>query len=107
MKTTKFLALLIIISNFNLIEMVTTNGALIATYFDGEVGYNLDEIPSSAMTKAKNYISTQVTDEQWLERAKMQITATIYRQIFRVYYFGPNLQLTLPPSDVWQINFTI
>ena len=23
-----------------------------------------------------------------------------------MYYFGPNLQLTLPPLDVWQINFT-
>ena len=84
----------------------TPEGALISTHFTGEVGYNLDEIPDYALDDAKQYVTSQVTDEQWIARAKMQIFATIYRQVFRVYYYGPRLQLTLPPKEVWHVHMT-
>ena len=84
----------------------TPQGALISTDFTSEVGYNLDEIPGYALADAKNYVMTQVTEAQWEARAKMQIFATLYRQVFRVYYFSPLLQLTLPPMDVWRISMT-
>jgi hypothetical protein len=81
-------------------------GALVATYFTGMVGFNLDEIPDYAIVASKAYIMNDVTMEQWEKRASLQISHTLYRQVFRVYFHSPKLQLTLPPREVWKINFT-
>lgn len=112
MKYAKILALTYaLVTCFSAIQMVASlgdnnNAALIETSFSSQVGYLLDEIPPHALREAKKYIKKEVSDNQWLVRAKLQILSTEYRQVFRTYYFAPLLQLTLPPEQVWNITFT-
>lgn len=81
-------------------------GALLATYFTGKVGFNLDEIPDYAFEASRKYIMDDVTENQWEKRAFQQVSYSLYRQVFRVNYHAPKLQLTLPPREVWNITFT-
>ncbi len=81
------------------------DGALLRISFNGQVGYLLDEIPSSLQDEAIKYVRDKVTNEQWRVRAELQIKHTIYRQVFREVYFEDRLQLTLPPLQVWDIKF--
>ena len=99
-----FVFLFSIVNSSNHSNGKKPKGALLEVEFSGKVGYLLDEIPFYSLEDAKNYINEEVTDEQWRTRIEMQISATLYRQIFRVYYFSPLLQLTLPPKQVWDIK---
>ena len=105
----KFLILLlsVIILKTNQVFSQKPLGALLQIDFTGNVGYLLDEIPDSLQEKSIDYIKNKVSDKQWLERAKLQIKHTLYRQVFRQNYFDDGrLQLTIPPLDVWRIEFT-
>ena len=82
------------------------DGALISVQFKSRIGFLLDEIPVYSLDLVKDYIKTNITNDQWMTKIKMQISATINRQIFRINYFGPKLKLTLPPKQVWNISFT-
>ena len=109
MKSIGIFALILFVTCLSKIQLASSlanGGALIQTSFSTQVGYLLDEIPSYALNKTKSYIKTEVNESQWLNRAQMQTFSTIYRQVFRIYYFGPLLQLTLPPEQVWNITFT-
>jgi len=85
---------------------ITPEGALVSTDFDGLVGFSLEDLPSYALDDSKSYIINNVSDDEWKARANMQTFATIYRQVFRVYYFPDKLQLTLPPQNLWKFTFT-
>ena len=97
--------------NFNLIALSlfinqllcieTPSGALISVDFTGIVGFNLDEIPPYSIDSTIAYIIHKITDAEWMQRAQMQIFATVNRQVF-----GFDRQLTLPPEQVWKIEFT-
>lgn len=54
-------------------------GALLEVQFTGKVGFNLDEIPSYLLKQVKDYIKKSISKDVWLERAKQQIFASIYR----------------------------
>ena len=84
----------------------TPKGAMVNIDFKSVVGYNLDDIPVKSREAAIDYITENVTEDEWLDRARYQVKLTIYRQVFRTFYYAPLLQLTLPPEQVWQITFT-
>ena len=105
MKTFIFCILLFYLINLKSSSANNTPlGALLEVKFSSKVGYNLDEIPEYSIKDVKKYIKSIKIDD-WMKRAHKQITASIYRQVCRVYYFSPNLQLTIPPEEVWQIKF--
>lgn len=102
-----YLIFLLIVLNISLNEAYyttkTPRGALLEVKFKGKIGYNLDEIPSYALDSTKDYIKNNVTKEQWETRVRLQIYATIYRQVYLMAYFEQ--QLTIPPTQVWRIHF--
>lgn len=103
----KFFLILILIYEFAVkAEDVIPEGALLSTDFEGMVGYSLENLPEYTLNDSKNFIMNNVSDDDWRTRAKMQISHTIYRQVWRVFYFDPLLQLTLPPQNVWEFTFT-
>ena len=98
--------LILIVSSLSLyVSSGTPSGALISTSFTGRVGYSLDDIPSYALDQSVNFIMNNVSEDQWKTRAEMQVFATIYRQVFRVFNYYPKLQLTLPPQNLWEFTF--
>ena len=79
----------------------TQLGALISVEFTGIVGFNLDEIPTYSFNASLDFVMHNLTDSDWLQRARRQIFATTNRQVF-----GFEQQLTLPPEDVWKVTLT-
>lgn len=93
-------------------------GALVSVTVGSEVGVLLDEIPSSARTRAADALDVE-SDEFWIERAKRQMALLKFRLIFREYYYldddfvpldedengvSDRLQLPLPPESTWTIT---
>ena len=86
-------------------EASKVRGAMVQVSFTGLVGFMLDEIPAAVLSETVAFITNNVSDEQWQERAKYQIKHSIILQIHRGNFAWPNLQLTLPPAHLWKIKF--
>ena len=79
-------------------------GALIQVTMHSTVGVVLDEIPIAMRKKvAASYL--HMPNSFWKERAKMQVEHTIYRLIYRNFFYNePKGTLPLPPERLWSIT---
>lgn len=97
---------MLLVNIISAVREKTPKGALLSVKFNGKIGFNLDESPSCSLKQVKDYMKNSVTEDDWLSRIKMQITATLYRQVFRVFYLYPKLQLSPPPEQSWRNKLT-
>jgi hypothetical protein len=79
-------------------------GALVGISMTSSVGVVLDELPASERARIIAAYAAR-PDSFWKARAKMQVEATLYRLVYRDFYYGNRGQLPLPPEQVW--NFTL
>jgi hypothetical protein len=81
-------------------------GSLVETTVRSEVGVVLDEIPAAMRDRVAAAVRAR-PQSFWDERARAQLRLTIYRLIFRPFYYDePKNTLPLPPESVWDIRFT-
>jgi hypothetical protein len=81
-------------------------GALVRVTMPSKVGVLLDEIPAGMRERVAKDLLDQ-GPEPWTQRARYQLEHTIYRLVFRQFYYqeGTKLQLPLPPPELWTITF--
>jgi Lysyl oxidase len=85
-------------------EAAEDPGALVRVSMKSKVGVVLDEIPESLRDQAAAFYLAQ-DDQFWRDRAEAQIRHTTYRLVYRNFYYENKGQLSLPPSEVWNIEF--
>ncbi|MFT3774246.1 MAG: lysyl oxidase family protein [Minicystis sp.] len=78
-------------------------GALIKTTMTSQVGVLLDELPADMRDRAATSLLAQPSS-YWEARAQSQISLTLYRLVFRQYYYDDKQQLPLPPRQAWKIT---
>jgi len=78
-------------------------GSLVQTSMQSQVGVVLDELPASMRSRvASSLIAKPATF--WKERAAAQLRLTVYRLVFRKYFYSPSKDaLPLPPEPMWSI----
>jgi hypothetical protein len=79
-------------------------GALIGIAMTSTVGVVLDEVPQSERARVAAAYAARPASF-WEARARMQVEATLYRLVYRNFYYGNKGQLPLPPAELW--SFTI
>jgi hypothetical protein len=79
-------------------------GALIDIKLTSTVGIVLDEISPPERARVLAYYAAQ-PEAFWTQRAKRQVEATLYRLVYRNFFYGNRGQLPLPPAELWR--FTI
>jgi len=79
-------------------------GALIHVTMRSTVGVVLDDIPVDLRDQvAASYL--QMPSTFWQERANRQIEHTLYRLIYRNFFYSkPKGLLPLPPKDLWSVT---
>src|SRR5918999_6322633 len=79
-------------------------GALITVMMRSTVGVVLDEVPAGIRDAiAASYL--QMPSTFWQDRAKRQIEHTLYRLIYRRFFYGtPKGPLPLPPARLWSVT---
>lgn len=78
-------------------------GALVGVSADSTVGVVLDDIPPSE----RDAVAAQVLGRDaafWEARAAMQMEATLYRLVYRNFYYDDVGQLPLPPREAWDFQ---
>jgi hypothetical protein len=80
-------------------------GALVRVTMQSQVGVLLDELPDDMRERVARDLLDQ-GPELWTQRAQYQIEHTLYRLVFRPYFYqeGSKLQLPLPPRERWTIT---
>jgi hypothetical protein len=80
-------------------------GALVRVTMQSQVGVLLDELPADMRERVARDLLDQ-GPELWTQRAQYQIEHTLYRLVFRQYFYeeGSKLQLPLPPRELWTIT---
>jgi hypothetical protein len=80
-------------------------GALIQTSMTSQVGVLLDELPADLRDRAATDLLAK-PESFWVQRAESQISLTLYRLVFRQFYYpdGSKKQLPLPPKSSWKIT---
>lgn len=81
-------------------------GALVHTSMKSQVGVLLDELPAELRDRAAQGLLAKPASF-WEERAKTQIALTLYRLVFRQYFYDEGegkQQLPLPPREAWSIT---
>ncbi|HEU5055421.1 MAG TPA: lysyl oxidase family protein, partial [Kofleriaceae bacterium] len=64
----------------------------------------LDEVPPAERARPAAAVAARGA-AFWAARARMQVEATLYRLVYRNFYYGNKGQLPLPPAELW--DFTI
>ena len=81
-------------------------GALVLVTATARVGVMADEIPRSLRPRAEANLKARPS-AFWEALARRQLSATLYRLVFRPFYYPPRLskgQLPMPPAETWQIT---
>ncbi len=78
-------------------------GALVDVTFDSKVGVLLDEVPEPARTRLADALLAEPA-AFWRARAARQVEATLYRLVYRNFYYDDRGQLPLPPQELWSIE---
>lgn len=78
-------------------------GALIDVDMSSTVGVLLDEIPAAHRDRAADAYLAEPTSF-WEERAHMQIETTLYRLVYRNFFYDNAGQLPLPPKEIWEVT---
>lgn len=78
-------------------------GALVRTTMKSQVGVLLDELPTYQRERVATALLAKPASF-WEERARSQVAMTLYRLVFRQYFYEGKLQLPLPPRQAWSIK---
>jgi len=78
-------------------------GALIGISMTSTVGVVLDEVPATERTRVATAYASR-DSAFWAARARSQVEATLYRLVYRNFYYGNRGQLPLPPAELWDFN---
>jgi hypothetical protein len=79
-------------------------GSLVQTSMQSEVGVVLDELPASMRSRVTSSLIAKPA-AFWKERATAQLRLTVYRLVFRKYFYSPSKDaLPLPPEPMWSIS---
>lgn len=80
-------------------------GALVRVTMQSRVGVLLDEIPAGVRERVAQALLAE-GPAFWKQRAHHQIEHTIYRLVYRQYFYEQDTkqQLPLPPKELWNIT---
>src|SRR5262245_46549756 len=79
-------------------------GSLLRTSMQSEVGVVLDELPASMRNRVASTLIAK-PGPFWKERAAAQLRLTVYRLVFRQFFYSAaRSALPLPPEPMWQIT---
>lgn len=78
-------------------------GALVEVSLFSTAGVLLDEIPLVDRDRAADLVLARGEDA-WKAVAHRQIVATLYRLVYRNFYYDDRGQLPLPPMEQWNIT---
>ena len=79
-------------------------GSLVLTTMQSKIGVILDEIPASMRSRVAAALVAKPASF-WTQRAKAQLRLTVYRLVFRPFFYADRrLQLPLPPESQWDIT---
>jgi hypothetical protein len=78
-------------------------GALVDVSMTSTVGVLLDEIPASDRDRAAEQVLARGA-AAWEAAARRQLTASLYRLVYRNFYYEGLGQLPLPPVEQWSIT---
>jgi hypothetical protein len=81
----------------------STPGALVRVTLQSRVGVLLDELPTSTRDRVATDLLARPSGF-WNPLARRQVSATLYRLVYRNFYGEGLGQLPLPPLEQWQIN---
>jgi hypothetical protein len=80
-------------------------GAIVEVKMNSNVGILVDDYPATIKERVINdYLNKP--NLFWYKRASQQVEATLYRLVYRNFYYNNKGQLPLPPRELWQINIT-
>ena len=82
----------------------TDPGALVKTTMQSRVGVLLDELPEGALRDRAVTALLAQPSSFWEARAASQVSLTLYRLVFRQYFYDDKQQLPLPPKQAWKIT---
>lgn len=84
-------------------EEAVDPGALVDVDMSSTVGVLLDEVPEAHRDRAaEQYLAEDA--EFWKERAHLQIETTLYRLVYRNFFYDDAGQLPLPPKEIWEVT---
>src|SRR5262245_46515595 len=79
-------------------------GSLVQTSMQSEIGVVLDELPASMRSRVASALIAKPS-AFWKERAAAQLRLTVYRLVFRQFFYSPSKDaLPLPPEPMWNIS---
>jgi len=79
-----------------------SSGALVKVTTASRVGVLLDELPGDARDRAAADLLARPA-EFWTQRAQRQLEASLYRLLYRNFFYTGRGQLPLPPVERWNI----
>ncbi len=83
-------------------EPAADPGALVEVELASQVGVLLDELPAAERDRAATALLA-APEAMWTARAARQVELTLYRLVFRNFYYDGKGQLPLPPREKWRI----
>lgn len=87
------------------IASVGDPGALVEVKMNSLVGVLVEEFPAAIKTRVINeYLAKP--NSFWVERARKQLEATLYRLVYRQFYYANKGQLPLPPREQWDVQIS-
>lgn len=80
-------------------------GALVEVKMNSLVGILVEDYPASIKARViSDYLAKP--NAFWVARAKLQMEATLYRLVYRNFYYSNKGQLPLPPRELWDVQIT-
>ena len=82
--------------------VIVDPGALVDVSMTSTVGVLLDEVPAPDRDRAAEQLLARGA-AAWEAAARRQLTASLYRLVYRNAYYADRGQLPLPPTEQWAI----
>jgi hypothetical protein len=97
--------ILFVLIFFAYFKAQSETGALIKVSLNGNAGVLLDEFPQDMQDRVALDLIRK-NNGFWRIRAQEQVETTLYRLIYRNFYYANRGRLPLPPKEVWKIQIS-